>query len=596
MNFLTPTIGIVAAAIAVPLLVLMYFLKLKRMEMPVSSTLLWRKAIQDLQVNAPFQRLRKNILLLLQLLVLAAVLFAMAGPMMNLQTGQARRYVLLIDRSGSMNATDCSGESRLYAARKQAKQFVNSLPIRSSFTLTGQTDQVMVLAFSGGAVEPKVLCNFTSDIRQIGRAIDSVEPTDGPSELARALVIARAFAQSPGQDANNRSSVSNAQLELFSDGRIADLDRISISRGELTFHRVGQAADNIAVTAMQARRSYEKPEEVSIFATLSNWGPAEASCDVQLSLDGAMRSVRTVKLPAASQAQGRTRPDGQPALVPGAVSISFMLTHGSGGVLEVRQLARDALADDDAAWTILQPPRRVCALLVTAGNPALSMALKACPMERFDTVSPGQFESMDMETLIAKKTYDLIILDQWNQPCDASGNPTRPLPPGRYLSFGRSPAESGVTAAARTGRQFVIDWLARHPVLANINLENLCAERSYKFALPADARTLAEFEDGPAVAMLHRQGRTFLLAGFDVMETNWPFEAGLVMFCYNAVGFLAGQSQAEGLSLVSIGQPIAARLGGGDIADIKGPFKLAAQARRDPGGSFIYSGTARAGV
>ncbi|MCX5671027.1 MAG: BatA domain-containing protein, partial [Planctomycetota bacterium] len=77
MDWLSPMTGLVAAAVAVPALVLLYFLKLKRRDMPVSSTLLWKRAVQDLQVNAPFQRLRRNILLFLQLLALAAILVAL---------------------------------------------------------------------------------------------------------------------------------------------------------------------------------------------------------------------------------------------------------------------------------------------------------------------------------------------------------------------------------------------------------------------------------------------------------------------------------------------------------------------------------------
>ena len=86
MQWLTPITALYAAAFTVPLLVLLYFLKLKRTEQVVSSTLLWQRAIQDLQVNAPFQRLRRNILLLLQLLALIAALLTLAGPILSLNT------------------------------------------------------------------------------------------------------------------------------------------------------------------------------------------------------------------------------------------------------------------------------------------------------------------------------------------------------------------------------------------------------------------------------------------------------------------------------------------------------------------------------
>ncbi|MHC4496131.1 MAG: BatA domain-containing protein, partial [Planctomycetota bacterium] len=87
MEWLTPLTALYAAAVSVPLLLLLYFLKLKRREQIVSSTLLWKRAVQDLQVNAPFQRLRHNILLLLQLLMLLAILFALAGPILSLLAG-----------------------------------------------------------------------------------------------------------------------------------------------------------------------------------------------------------------------------------------------------------------------------------------------------------------------------------------------------------------------------------------------------------------------------------------------------------------------------------------------------------------------------
>src|SRR5947207_11329175 len=98
-TFLNPWTAMLAAAIAIPLLLVLYFLKLRRREMPVSSTLLWKKAIQDLQVNAPFQKLRRNLLLLLQLLLLLLLCLALSRPVVNVTPSAGKMAVLLIDRS-----------------------------------------------------------------------------------------------------------------------------------------------------------------------------------------------------------------------------------------------------------------------------------------------------------------------------------------------------------------------------------------------------------------------------------------------------------------------------------------------------------------
>src|SRR5882672_4248229 len=123
-NFLSPLTGLIAAAIAVPALLVLYFLKLRRREMEVSSTLLWTKAIQDLQVNAPFQKLRRNLLLILQLLLLALLCLALSRPVSNYTPGAGKTSIILIDRSASMNAIEANGKTRLDEAKKKAKELV----------------------------------------------------------------------------------------------------------------------------------------------------------------------------------------------------------------------------------------------------------------------------------------------------------------------------------------------------------------------------------------------------------------------------------------------------------------------------------------
>src|SRR3954467_6433732 len=126
-NFISPFPAIIAAAIAIPSLLVLYFLKLRRRELAVSSTLLWKKAIQDLQVNAPFQKLRRNLLLILQLALLLALCLALSRPVANYTPGAGRTSVILIDRSASMSTRDIDGRTRLDEAKRRAKDLVSSM-------------------------------------------------------------------------------------------------------------------------------------------------------------------------------------------------------------------------------------------------------------------------------------------------------------------------------------------------------------------------------------------------------------------------------------------------------------------------------------
>src|SRR5436190_5913072 len=141
-TFLNPWFAALAAALVVPLLLVLYFLKLKRREVPVASTLLWRKAIQDLQVNAPFQKLRRNLLLFLQLLLLLLLALALSRPVSNYTPGAGKTSVILIDRSASMAARDVNGKSRLDEAKRRAKDLVASM---------NRDATAMVIAFDDSA-------------------------------------------------------------------------------------------------------------------------------------------------------------------------------------------------------------------------------------------------------------------------------------------------------------------------------------------------------------------------------------------------------------------------------------------------------------
>ena len=104
MTFLSP-LALALSALAVPLL-LLYFLKVRRRQMTVSSLLLWDPALRDREASTFFQRLQRDPLLILQILALLALTAALARPAMTVMGHGAKRVAIVLDTSASMKATD----------------------------------------------------------------------------------------------------------------------------------------------------------------------------------------------------------------------------------------------------------------------------------------------------------------------------------------------------------------------------------------------------------------------------------------------------------------------------------------------------------
>ena len=183
---LTPWLAVLAAGLTA-LTVLFYFLKLRRPRAEVPSLALWRRVVNDRRVNSPFQRFRKNLLLLLQLALLAALLLALAQPFLTSGADRAEYRVLLVDTSASMAATDAGGTSRLDAAKAEAATLVDGL-------LPGQ--RLAVVAFDRSA---RPLTEFTDNPRLLAAAVDSLAVRDMESDLADALRVAGAGPHGPRQ-------------------------------------------------------------------------------------------------------------------------------------------------------------------------------------------------------------------------------------------------------------------------------------------------------------------------------------------------------------------------------------------------------------
>ena len=98
-----------------------------------------------------------------------------------------------------------------------------------------------------------------------------------------------------------------AQAVLFSDGRIDDASQLALQRMSLQIVRdIAVNNDNVGIVTLTANRYYERPELLTVFSTVQNFGPAEVSLDVELFIAGEPRDVQSITL-----APGIAPPDAQ---------------------------------------------------------------------------------------------------------------------------------------------------------------------------------------------------------------------------------------------------------------------------------------------
>ncbi len=543
--WLTPMAGMVLAAALVPPLLALYFLKLRRKAAPVPSTLLWKRSVEDLRANAPFQRLRPNLLLLLQLLLLGFVAFAVAQPRMDIGASAGARLVVLVDRSASMNATDLGqGRTRLDEARRQAADLLERHFAGGFFA--PPPGEAMIIAFSDGA---EVVQPFTRSKADALRALERIAPTDGGTLIGEALALARAHATVTNPDDPNAVMVSDAVYELFSDGQIADLGGEALRPGEvLTYHVIGRAdATNLGLDGIAAERSTTDPGLMQVFVSLRNDGPEPVETELQLAVDGTVRSVSPapVRVPGGGvdPQTGQWRPGVQRHTFPPIIQ-------PRAGAITVEVLRPDALMVDNLADIAVAAPRRLrLAAVGDLGFAALNV-LRAIPAERLEVLGAPEFA--ERVRAGGASPFDVVV-------ANAAALPS-PLPPGRYLVFGLPASLEGLNPYGEKTAVSVRSVRADHPVLRAVNMDDLLVARAAAFAPASDVEVLVEAAETPLVALARRGGVQALVVGFDPLDSNWPFQRGFVTFVANAVEWLGSMDQAAAQEEHRPGQALVARL------------------------------------
>ena len=578
-----------------PLIFILYFLKLRRVPLEVPSTYLWVKTVEDLHVNSIWQKLRRNLLLLLQLIAVALLMLTCLRPGCEGTKLSGDRFIFIVDQSASMSATDTeSGKSRLEEAKEQIYGLLRDMK---------STDTAMLISFSDRAV---VQQSYTKNKEQIRRKIKAIKQTQRGSDINEALTAASGLAN-PGRTSDKTSErdvqvadALAATLFIFSDGQVKEVPKFIFGNLSAEYRPIGTLEgrpSNVGITAFSVNDQLESDSQVQIFSRLQNSGDDDQEVSISLYVDDELQDARKVLVPG----RGDKDVAGQ-----NAVPLNFDLSGFANGLeqsvairLEIED--KDIYMQDNVAYAVLNPARLSSILVVSDYNQYLEYALNT---DFIGKVASIQFEDRDFiegekfKESAALGLYDMIIFDQ----CVPET-----MPSCNTVFFGEIPPTDEWSVKEEIETTPIVDVNTNHAVMFDVVMGNVNILDSLVLGGPKGSIPLVESVQGVVMQIGPRGGFQDLVVGFPLVvyeedgdisnNTDWANTLGFPLFVQNTVMSLGVRSSISGSRKQSPGElvKIKTAVPYGEVS-VKDPSGRNSDLKIRSDNTYLYSNAQTSGI
>lgn len=253
--------------------ILMYFFRKQYRDQVVPSNLLWEEVMKEWQASSWFHRLQKNLLLLLQVLILFFLMIALVKPYTLNEMAQEGHLVILLDTSASMNAV-VNNRSHF----EEAKEDIQSLIERSDgkVTLLGVGESVTT-----------IVTEETND-RVVLNGLKNLPLSNDNEDMKKAIHLGEALAigsESIIHIFSDSMEKEDFTEELTSPIQVHNLltNPVNVSLTSFGVERLGSSYKGVAVI--------ENQSEVSRRGHLSIYDEKKKISSVELTLDPGKETV-----------------------------------------------------------------------------------------------------------------------------------------------------------------------------------------------------------------------------------------------------------------------------------------------------------------
>jgi hypothetical protein len=494
-NGLSPTALAEIAAVAGAAITGLYILKLRRRPVPVPFSKIWQRVLRDQEATSLFSQLKRILSLLLQLALLALLVFALGDPRGFVSTSE-RNVVVLVDASASMKAIDVATaldphRTRMDDAKDEVKKLIRGL---------GGSDRMLV-AQMDAAVTP--LSTLTGEVPDLESAASLLRATDTRADFARSLRFALDVLR----------GLPSPEIVVVSDGGVGEArdaaGAIHLGNTQLSFVPIGKRGRNVAITEFSVRRYPLDRDRYEVMLELVNTSPEIEEVELDLLGDGAMVDLTKLRL-----GPGERLPRFYPNLSGAKQTLEAVIKLAGGG--------HDDLPADDHAYALLPDQRRIRVLCVTSGNTYLEAALLLTSYLDVTYVAPGSYPPPP------GKSFDVTIFDDVT-PAAAPGSGSI-----LYLnpSGDNAPVKVDPTPLVNVG----FDTLdKKSPFLRWTAIDDVYVGKARKLTPGPGDKVIGASTQGPLLVSGRRNQERFVALGFNPRDSDLVLRVAWPLFVLNTL-------------------------------------------------------------
>ena len=483
MHFLSPymllTLGII------PILIILHTLKPKPRQVDVTNLFLWNAVLKEKSRNLNFERLKRNLPLLLQILIVVLAALALAKPTWTYLTAKKGNMILVIDTSASMQTRSGSG-TRFDLARQKALQLIE------------QRDQGQKILIVEAGNKSVVKSGFIDNSSQAQDLVNNLQPSDAAADLEPAIYLALSFVDPAKEDL----------LYLISDGAGQDFSALVKNQPKIRPLIVSGGEHNIGITKFEFRQQADHSDHYEFLLEIKNFDLIAVESSIRLWIDRVVLFESVITFEAQEKKM---------LIIP----YSGLINGIAGATLEID----DDFTVDNQAYLSLSAAKEIWVLLVSKGNHFLEKLLAAYPNFRVNSVKEIIPSSWPEQTA----RHDIVIVDRMDFPETGRGN---------FLLIDAYSPSIPVSNIGRVQLPAILTWNRKSPLMANVDPSGLLVAEAAKLQADRQLQPVIESARTGLMYAFEENGLRAVLIGFDVTRSDLPFKVAFPVMMSNIFNWL----------------------------------------------------------